>query len=59
MSKSFKKTPRKFDDDFLYGTDDVDIRDKTHRSRDDRRAAKELLKNFEDTDTNKDRRDFH
>lgn len=55
MSKSYKKTPRRFDDDFQYGVDDVDLRDKTSRNRDERRAAKELLKDFSTEDRNKDK----
>ena len=59
MSKSYKKTPRKFDDDFIYGVDDVDIRDKHSKNRDERRATKEFLKDFESNDQSpKDRKDY-
>jgi hypothetical protein len=48
VGKTYKKTARRFDDDYEYGDGaDYDGRSKEQRNREDRRRAREALKDYE------------
>jgi hypothetical protein len=46
VGKTFKKLPKKFDDDYEYSGEDHDSRSKEQRNREDRRRNREDLKNY-------------
>ena len=48
MGKTYKDRPKRFDDDYAYGTDNHDARKRERQqTRDERRKSKNDLKSFD------------